>query len=1087
MDAHVGLLIDSLERSGRPLSEMVDAVPADRLAAFCPQLVQIRADAADRALDAWYEVVGGQRVVLATAASVAVGLPIERQLVWSARLRAEGLPGPCPLVGATIDRSRPAASGCWPPPSPSVRSPTGAVARRSAPTSSRCRRPTGPAPLPRSAPSRRRSCRSSTSSRRCRRATRRRWRRSAEPGDRGDDPRRWTAGAGRRPPGVEHPDAGGRPAPGPVGAPGDRRPPTTGGPDRGAPVAGRHRRARLDGRRAGGRIAGRRGRRRMVGPRPRPGWPGSAPSTSSTPSSSPRWPRGGGRRPPPPPRRASRRRRRHRRPGRDDRPGRPGVAGSPPGRPMGTGGCRRPSRRPRRCSRSGRPSRSSVRSGVCVVGDFRRATPIERERWEHVTAPALATALGTTPIAVVGDDPGRRMAAALPLALPAGPVADPTPWLRYGPGGRRRGHRGRRTLAVGGRRLWDAGTARARRPRRSHRLARAVAGLVELDELWSRMAPPVTNRAGRRPIDRGRRAGEPRPPTRWPGCRRRGTVVGPTTARPAVARRSAGSATSSPTTAWPMPTGRSSAGWPPTGRRSTSSLARANARRTRSTRSTELGGVTVRSISGLVDEAAVATAVEVRHQWPPDLSPPASGRLVLDAAVGVRRAAGRVDRTGPRRRRRAVGTDDVGPRLRGGQRRAGRPGPRRPVRRRRRPVPARRPTVRAARRRSGRGSSSSAAASSARASTSCSRPTSARSPPTDDVCLVVKPFGSDTVYRTSTLEADVRRAAAGSGAAVEVVDGDLTGAEMADLYRSCDALVHPYRGEGFGLPIAEAMASGTARRRTRRRPVPRLLRRPRRLARAGPPRPDRPGRVDADGRRLLVVGDEPARTGRRPPPRRRRPRRAPAARGGRAGADRGRVHVGTDGRRRRRSLGRPRRGAPGRGIEASRCGKRRCWYDGRTPVGLGGRGGRSADAGSAAGPGRAGPGGGGPARRGAGRRRRRHDVGGPGRADPVDRPGPHRPPTARHRTRRGPRHRGRPGRRAVARARRPAARRYRTAGSTRPSPRSPTIPASASSRRRSQHRRCRRRRARAVAVRAAGHGRPPAGPRLGRRAPGAGR
>ena len=31
---------------------------------------------------------------------------------------------------------------------------------------------------------------------------------------------------------------------------------------------------------------------------------------------------------------------------------------------------------------------------------------------------------------------------------------------------------------------------------------------------------------------------------------------------------------------------------------------------------------------------------------------------------------------------------------------------------------------------------------------------------------------------------------------------------MADLYRSCDALVHPYRGEGFGMPIAEAMASG---------------------------------------------------------------------------------------------------------------------------------------------------------------------------------------------------------------------------------------------------------------------------------------
>jgi hypothetical protein len=31
---------------------------------------------------------------------------------------------------------------------------------------------------------------------------------------------------------------------------------------------------------------------------------------------------------------------------------------------------------------------------------------------------------------------------------------------------------------------------------------------------------------------------------------------------------------------------------------------------------------------------------------------------------------------------------------------------------------------------------------------------------------------------------------------------------MGAIYRSCDVLVHPYRGEGFGLPIAEAMSSG---------------------------------------------------------------------------------------------------------------------------------------------------------------------------------------------------------------------------------------------------------------------------------------
>jgi hypothetical protein len=31
---------------------------------------------------------------------------------------------------------------------------------------------------------------------------------------------------------------------------------------------------------------------------------------------------------------------------------------------------------------------------------------------------------------------------------------------------------------------------------------------------------------------------------------------------------------------------------------------------------------------------------------------------------------------------------------------------------------------------------------------------------------------------------------------------------MAALFRACDVLVHPYRGEGFGMPVLEAMAAG---------------------------------------------------------------------------------------------------------------------------------------------------------------------------------------------------------------------------------------------------------------------------------------
>ncbi|MDA8295484.1 MAG: glycosyltransferase [Actinomycetota bacterium] len=78
----------------------------------------------------------------------------------------------------------------------------------------------------------------------------------------------------------------------------------------------------------------------------------------------------------------------------------------------------------------------------------------------------------------------------------------------------------------------------------------------------------------------------------------------------------------------------------------------------------------------------------------------------------------------------------------------------------------------------------------------------------DDVCLVIKPYGSNTIYRGLNLEDDIRRAAASNGPEIELIDSDLDLDEISALYRSCTALVHPYRGEGFGLPIAEAMASG---------------------------------------------------------------------------------------------------------------------------------------------------------------------------------------------------------------------------------------------------------------------------------------
>jgi glycosyltransferase involved in cell wall biosynthesis/tetratricopeptide (TPR) repeat protein len=82
--------------------------------------------------------------------------------------------------------------------------------------------------------------------------------------------------------------------------------------------------------------------------------------------------------------------------------------------------------------------------------------------------------------------------------------------------------------------------------------------------------------------------------------------------------------------------------------------------------------------------------------------------------------------------------------------------------------------------------------------------------PNDDTCLVVKPFLSDEHYRAMNLDALAERAAADAACPeIEIVEATiLADHDLASLYRSCDVLLAPYRGEGFGLPILEAMASG---------------------------------------------------------------------------------------------------------------------------------------------------------------------------------------------------------------------------------------------------------------------------------------
>jgi glycosyltransferase involved in cell wall biosynthesis/Flp pilus assembly protein TadD len=79
----------------------------------------------------------------------------------------------------------------------------------------------------------------------------------------------------------------------------------------------------------------------------------------------------------------------------------------------------------------------------------------------------------------------------------------------------------------------------------------------------------------------------------------------------------------------------------------------------------------------------------------------------------------------------------------------------------------------------------------------------------DDVCLVIKDMGVGTFYQGQTAEqmiAAIRNKP--QAPEIEYHAEELSQEDMARLYAACDCLVHPYRAEGFGLPIAEALAAG---------------------------------------------------------------------------------------------------------------------------------------------------------------------------------------------------------------------------------------------------------------------------------------
>ncbi len=79
----------------------------------------------------------------------------------------------------------------------------------------------------------------------------------------------------------------------------------------------------------------------------------------------------------------------------------------------------------------------------------------------------------------------------------------------------------------------------------------------------------------------------------------------------------------------------------------------------------------------------------------------------------------------------------------------------------------------------------------------------------DDVCLVVKDVGTRTFYADQSHRAKIIEAGKNQrNPEIMYIEEEFTPSQLASLYRACNCLVAPYRGEGFGLPILEAMACG---------------------------------------------------------------------------------------------------------------------------------------------------------------------------------------------------------------------------------------------------------------------------------------
>jgi len=79
----------------------------------------------------------------------------------------------------------------------------------------------------------------------------------------------------------------------------------------------------------------------------------------------------------------------------------------------------------------------------------------------------------------------------------------------------------------------------------------------------------------------------------------------------------------------------------------------------------------------------------------------------------------------------------------------------------------------------------------------------------DDVTLIVKDMGAGSIYQGQGLGDRIRQIQRDPRTPeIVYLDQDLSVRDIAALYTACHCLVHPYRGEGFALPVLEAMSCG---------------------------------------------------------------------------------------------------------------------------------------------------------------------------------------------------------------------------------------------------------------------------------------